>query len=420
MKYILFLAVGMLFFNQSVFAQEEESTAGWSIQITNPFNNATIYLLGASSKGLTVTWTKNTGGSSQYRVRYSINGDEKYYGTGSSHGGYPFPQGQYTLLVKLYQYTIAGTEVFVTQHSVTLNVHPGYRLWYNNNFIGGSVLVDGGSEYIPTVNGPYNYKYVTPGNHPLEGINNQTGSDGYKRIWKQWNDGEYPYSFLATDISYTANITRDDQGYTATYDGQPKVPTNFQNVASSGNVQLSWSAIPGQLFTENYEIQRHIIDNGGWVVIGTTTNTSFTDTQFDITAPRWATYTAEYRVRAKSNVGIYSEFSPIVTVSGISYYVQKRQNGYQEELPTEFSVEQNYPNPFNPATEIKFSIAEPSFVTLAVFNSAGQEVSQLVKEYKGIGNYAVTWNAVNLPSSVYFYSITAGKFSSQKKMMLVK
>jgi hypothetical protein len=51
----------------------------------------------------------------------------------------------------------------------------------------------------------------------------------------------------------------------------------------------------------------------------------------------------------------------------------------------EFTLGQNYPNPFNPATIINFSLAEPSFVKLAVFNLLGEEVQVLKNEYMNAG-----------------------------------
>ena len=91
-----------------------------------------------------------------------------------------------------------------------------------------------------------------------------------------------------------------------------------------------------------------------------------------------------------------------------------------EILPEEFSLNQNYPNPFNPTTNITYSLAEESFVSLKVFNVTGQLVSVLVQQKKQQGNYTTSFNATSLPSGVYYYRIEAGTFSKVGKMTLIK
>jgi len=85
-----------------------------------------------------------------------------------------------------------------------------------------------------------------------------------------------------------------------------------------------------------------------------------------------------------------------------------------------YSLEQNFPNPFNPATTIEYSIPAASNVTLVVYNLLGEKVAVLVDEYQQTGRYKAKFNAKNLPSGVYIYKLTAGKFSSAKKLMLMK
>ena len=92
----------------------------------------------------------------------------------------------------------------------------------------------------------------------------------------------------------------------------------------------------------------------------------------------------------------------------------------ENQLPTKFALSQNYPNPFNPSTTIKYSIPKQSNVTLKVFDVLGCEATTLVNEEKLAGNYEIIWNAVNLPSGVYFYQLTAGAFIETKKLVFIK
>lgn len=90
------------------------------------------------------------------------------------------------------------------------------------------------------------------------------------------------------------------------------------------------------------------------------------------------------------------------------------------EVPQDFSLSQNYPNPFNPETKIKFEMANSSFVKLAVYDITGRELKILVNEQLQAGVYEYGWNAVSLPSGVYFYKLEAGSFIETRKMMLIK
>ena len=83
-------------------------------------------------------------------------------------------------------------------------------------------------------------------------------------------------------------------------------------------------------------------------------------------------------------------------------------------------LEQNYPNPFNPSTKIRYSIPEHSSVTLKVFNLLGEEIETLVNGEQSAGVYEATFDASNLSSGIYFYTLQTENFSSSKKMILIK
>ena len=85
-----------------------------------------------------------------------------------------------------------------------------------------------------------------------------------------------------------------------------------------------------------------------------------------------------------------------------------------------YKLEQNYPNPFNPTTNINFSIQKAGLVTLKVYNILGQEVSTLINNEMNAGTYNFNFNASNLSSGVYFYTINTGNYVATKKMILMK
>ena len=85
----------------------------------------------------------------------------------------------------------------------------------------------------------------------------------------------------------------------------------------------------------------------------------------------------------------------------------------------------NYPNPFNPETTISYSVKSSTPVNISIYNLKGQLVKTLVNEVKDSGNHSVVWNGTDnsgraTSSGVYYYKMQAGKFSSTKKMILMK
>jgi hypothetical protein len=89
-------------------------------------------------------------------------------------------------------------------------------------------------------------------------------------------------------------------------------------------------------------------------------------------------------------------------------------------IPNEITLFQNYPNPFNPETEISFSLPKEEQVTLSVFNINGQLVKELVNEKKPAGNHSINFNASDLNSGIYFYTLETGSTKLSKKMLFVK
>lgn len=85
-----------------------------------------------------------------------------------------------------------------------------------------------------------------------------------------------------------------------------------------------------------------------------------------------------------------------------------------------FSLNQNYPNPFNPSTSIKYTLAGQNNVSLRVYDMLGREVATLVNGVQTQGEHQVSFNASNLASGMYVYTLRAGNFTQSKKMLLMK
>ena len=95
---------------------------------------------------------------------------------------------------------------------------------------------------------------------------------------------------------------------------------------------------------------------------------------------------------------------------------------YNENIfgPDTYKLGAAYPNPFNPTATIEFSVTEAGFTSIVVYNLQGQMVTELVSDYKDIGEYEVQWNAFDAPSGVYFIKMSINSFTSNQKVMLIK
>jgi hypothetical protein len=94
-------------------------------------------------------------------------------------------------------------------------------------------------------------------------------------------------------------------------------------------------------------------------------------------------------------------------------------------VPGEYVLFQNFPNPFNPETTISYRLPRAGYVSLAVFNVAGQEVCHLVNGEQAVGEHVVIWDGTDglggpVASGIYFYQLICGEFCQVRKMLLLK
>ena len=105
-----------------------------------------------------------------------------------------------------------------------------------------------------------------------------------------------------------------------------------------------------------------------------------------------------------------------------------------EELPdlklilNGFILFQNYPNPFNSTTNIRFYLPKNDDVSLTIYDILGKEVLKPISNQSMIAGwheYILNMDRLDkdssaLSSGVYLYTLTSGKFTSTKKLILLK
>jgi hypothetical protein len=181
--------------------------------------------------------------------------------------------------------------------------------------------------------------------------------------------------------------------------------TSFTANVSNNNVLLNWSTAT-EKNNRIFEVERKNGDNEFLMVgyvdgHGTTTEAQhYTYSDFNLSSGKYI-----YRLKQIDYDGKF-EYSNEIEADVIA--------------PLEFKLGQNYPNPFNPSTLINYSLAEPGFVKLAVYNMLGEKVKVLVNEFKEAGHYNINFDASGLTSGAYFYKLETPQFTQMKKMLLTK
>ncbi len=201
---------------------------------------------------------------------------------------------------------------------------------------------------------------------------------------------------------------------------------SFTGELIGNEVLLEWKTAI-EVNNYGFEVVRKNGGNGEWEKIGFvqghgTTNSpkeySFTD---DLTLNLNPNLTqVSYRLKQIDLDGTFA-YSKIVTVDLTSI------TSVDEIIVYEFALEQNYPNPFNPTTTIKFTIPSlgdenfrPLHTQLVVYDILGREVATLINKELQPGIHQVSFNALNLPSGVYFYKLITNEFMGIKKMLLLR
>lgn len=90
-----------------------------------------------------------------------------------------------------------------------------------------------------------------------------------------------------------------------------------------------------------------------------------------------------------------------------------------QKSPREIVLNQNYPNPFNATTKINYSILNPNFVTLKIYDMLGREMQTIVSEFQETDTYSVTLDSRQLTSGIYFYKLKVGTSVVETKRMLL-
>jgi hypothetical protein len=184
--------------------------------------------------------------------------------------------------------------------------------------------------------------------------------------------------------------------------------SSFNAAATNGAVKLTWQTAT-EVNNYGFQVERKMDKvETIWEEIG------FVAGSGNSNAPKDYSYTDN----SLDNSGKYSYRLKQIDNDGKTTYSNEIETDVTVVL--EYALSQNYPNPFNPSTVINYTLSQPGFVTIKIYNTLGQEVSTLLNGQMDAGKHTLTFDASKLSSGMYLYKITAGNFTQVKKMLLAK
>jgi len=235
-----------------------------------------------------------------------------------------------------------------------------------------------------------------------------TGTVPSERTWWELITGPHTYTVKAYNACGDGPPSNTDPGTGLTAPTSAPTAVNLEgNVPIDSQYCIRWNRVSGAL---QYEIRE---DAGSWSTVGS-------DTQMCYRKPVPDSFS--YVVRALNTCGagpasdtVWVKVTPGTDVGDVP----------SSTRPHTYALSQNYPNPFNSGTEIRFALPASGRVILTVYDVLGREITRLVDQDLEPGVKGVSWdgtdaNGRSVPSGVYFYRLTAGRYTESKKMVLLK
>lgn len=256
-------------------------------------------------------------------------------------------------------------------------------------------------------------------------------------------DGNWTHSGAVDLWHITANRKHSgDSSWYCGNEGQFVYDNNMQNnylesisFVIGQNAQLSfwcWYEFPNYGTNGLYV---EVNDGGGWKVfdfIGSggalgalPTGNDWLEYKYDLSDyPAGTSLTLRFRFQSDDETvteGVYID----------DVKIQQKETGPSTAAPSiknnlkNYTLYQNYPNPFNPATTIKFTLEKPESVNIKIYDIKGALIRELMNKKANAGSNKIVWDGKNehgniVTSGIYFYRISAGKFSKTKRMVFIR
>ncbi len=252
------------------------------------------------------------------------------------------------------------------------------------------------------------------------------------------NDGETSINITGSDPgSFVNDISvNPDNGNEVI-----AVMSNYsvKSIWHTSNGGTSWTDIEGNLGGENGPSIRTAAiastdQEGTYYFVGTSIGLFYTD-QLNGSSTVWTQVAEDLIENAIVSELDYRRSDHILAVAthGRGLFVGKVSTMVSNEFepttesPNTFELQQNYPNPFNPSTNIEFTLASNSSVSLTIFDINGREVAKIFdQQIINSGAHTSSFDASALASGTYIYRLEASPinggspFTQSRTMTLIK
>jgi hypothetical protein len=298
--------------------------------------------------------------------------------------------------------------------------------------------------YAQYPNGNYYWwdRWLDENGTPYSGVmpeGSKPWSMGYNQVFSPWsNPASYDKNRQPTNTGFEI-LSFNNGVYSLQFNtsassnlaGSPSKPPLGAFHAGDGPIRYGWAYLawgadywdeqPIESDINWSELQRKISTNGAWQSVYSGPNRYWSDNSI-IYDPENGNIPVFFRVRVRDSQNKWSIWSDLYDTRTFSNQnsTEKIKSKTIINIPTEYNLSSNYPNPFNPSTIINYAIKDAGLVSIKVYDVLGAEIATLVNETKEAGEYDVEFNASELPSGVYIYTLQTGDFISSKKMILMK
>lgn len=380
--------------------------------------------------------SSNNGGDDIFISKFSVNLDSlefsTYIGGSNSERGYSIKvddNGNSYITGRTSSIDFPVQNAFDNSHNGGYDAFVlklssfGDSLQYST-YLGG-IYADMGFDITLDSNNIYIIGTTNSNNFPTQNAFNST-KNGLEDIFitKISNNNyllEFSTFFGSTgqDWGYGVSVDENSNIFVSGYTSSNNFPTQFPILANnSGNLDIFVSQfnslgsnlefstyLGGSSYDQQVDVGNpNIFKNGKLYLISTTESSDFT------------TSTGAYDINYNGGTDAIVtslQFSPVLIPE------------FENQAPSNFTLNQNYPNPFNPSTKIKFSLKEQAEIKLTIVNLNGKFVKELVSGKVSKGSHTATWDGTNsngklVSNGIYISRLESEGTSISKKLTLLK